>query len=196
MALPFNLNKAEQEFLGKQAKLGIETMLEDNPNALPLTPPGDWEGGDGKPESTLMKLHGVFVTLKLDGKLRGCMGTIIGHEPLYLSVYTIAREAAFNDPRFPPLTKAEWPKVEMEISVLTEPVICKDVNQIKIGQDGLILTYDNHQGLFLPQVPVENKWDLEQYLDNLCLKAGVPQGSWKKAGAVISCFQAQVFDVK
>lgn len=196
MSLPFNLNKEEQEFLGKQAKRAIQTVLDGDANALPLTPPGDWEGGNGKPESPLMKLHGVFVTLKIAGVLRGCMGTIMGHSPLYLNIWDIARQAAFNDPRFPRLTKEEWAKTDMEISVLSEPAVCKDTNKIEIGKDGLILTYDGRQGLFLPQVAVENKWNLEQYLNQLCLKTGVPEGSWKKDGAVVSTFQAQVFNVK
>lgn len=196
MALSFNLNKEEENFLGKQAKLAIQTQLDNDVHALPLTPPGNWQGGDGKPESTLMRLHGVFVTLKIDGQLRGCMGSIVGHEPLYLEIWNMARLAAFNDPRFAPLTKAEWPKCQMEISVLGEPVPCAGPDKIEIGKDGLILQYQGHQGLFLPQVPVENKWTVDQYLEHLCAKAGVPAGSWKKEGAVLLSFQAQVFPVQ
>lgn len=196
MALSFRLNTEEEDFLGKQAVLAIQTVLNEDPGALPLTPPGNWQGGDGKPESPLMKLHGVFVTLKRDGKLRGCMGTVTGNSPLYLNIWDIARSAAFSDPRFPALTKAEWPTTSLEISVLSEPVVVKDIKNIKIGDDGLILSYNGKSGVFLPQVPVENNWNLDQYLDQLCLKAGVPAGSWKNDGAVISSFEAQAFPVK
>lgn len=196
MALPFTLSKEEETFLGKQAKLAIQTRLDEDVHALPLTPPGNWQAEAGKPESTLMRLHGVFVTLNLNGQLRGCMGSIVGREPLYLEIWHIARMAAFSDPRFPPLTEAEWKKCEMDISVLTEPAPCPGIDKIEIGRDGLILQYRGHQGLFLPQVPVEQKWNLEQYLDHLCLKAGVPAGSWRNEGATIFCFQALVFPVQ
>lgn len=194
MSLSFKLDKKEQEFLGKQAILAIQSQLDGDQDALPLTPPGDLE--TGKNQSLLMRLLGSFVTLNIGGRLRGCIGSIIGHEPLYLNVWNMARQAAFNDPRFPPLTKDEWPAVTMEISVLDEPSPCLSVDQIEIGRDGLILQYAGRTGLFLPQVPVENHWNVQEYLKWLCAKAGVPDGSWKKPGARLFWFQAQVFSVR
>lgn len=195
MALSFSLNKEEEEFLGKQAKLAIQTQLMDDTAAQPLTPPENLQGGDGNPESPLMRPLGVFVTLHLAGRLRGCIGSIIAHEPLYLGTWNMARMAAFHDPRFPPLSRGEWNNIEMEISVLDQPVPCLDADKIEIGKDGLILQYAGHQGLFLPQVPVEQHWDLPQYLEQLCYKAGLPAGSWKKTGAKLFRFQAQVFPI-
>lgn len=194
MTLNFTLNDEEQQFLGKQAQLAIETQLAEDDNALPLTPPA--VSGQNGEKPVLMRLLGSFVTLNLDKRLRGCIGTVIGHEPLYLNVWNMARQAAFNDPRFPALTPEEWKRTNMEISVLGEPARCPDIRQIQIGRDGLILQYAGHTGLFLPQVPVENNWNIQEYLTWLCAKAGVPDGSWKKPGANLFWFQAQVFPVR
>lgn len=191
MALSFDLDQAQKDFLGRQAMLAIESVLNDDRNAAPLLP--DSQSGESGP---LGRDLGAFVTLNKGGALRGCIGTIVAHEPLYLNVWNMARAAAFNDPRFPPLQQGEWPFVKMEISVLDQPTRCPDVEQIVIGRDGLILTYKGRSGVFLPQVPVEQGWNLDQYLNNLCFKAGVPGGSWSKPGAEIFWYQALVFPVK
>lgn len=191
MALSFKLDAEQQAFLGRQAKLSIESALNGKTDARPLWPgPECSDGHDGLP---LSRELGSFVTLALNNNLRGCIGTIIAHEPLYLNVWNMARQAAFSDPRFPALTLAEWPAVSMEISVLDQPVLCPDPGQVEIGRDGLILTCQGRSGVFLPQVPVEQGWNREQYLDNLCLKAGVPAGSWRRPDAVLYWYQALVF---
>lgn len=194
MSLSFDLDNAQKDFLGRQAMYAIESALANDMAAKPLLPgPECAESQNGLP---LSRDLGSFVTLTERGSLRGCIGTIVAHEPLYLNVWNMARSAAFNDPRFPPLQPSEWREVSMEISVLDQPVRCPDVNQIVIGRDGLILTYQGRSGVFLPQVPVEQGWDLIQYLNHLCLKAGVPQESWRKPGAEIYWYQALVFPVK
>lgn len=187
MSLSFDLNDEQKEFLSRQASQAIETVFAGDSNARPSKPP------QVPANSVLERNLGSFVTLELAGNLRGCIGTIVAREPLYLNVWNMARAAAFNDPRFPPLTAAEWKRASVEISVLDEPSMCPDVNQIVIGRDGLILTYQGRSGVFLPQVPVEQGWNLQQYLDHLCMKAGVAPGSWKKPGAVIYWYQALVF---
>lgn len=194
MALSFDLDQAQKDFLGRQARVAIDSALQGNISAMPLLP--EPESGAAQTGSALGRDLGSFVTLNEGGALRGCIGTIIAREPLYLNVWNMARAAAFNDPRFPPLQAAEWPKVEMEISVLDQPTRCPDVEQIVIGRDGLILSYKGRSGVFLPQVPVEQGWNLDQYLNNLCIKAGVPVGSWSKPGAEIFWYQALVFPVK
>lgn len=191
MALSFNLDAEQKAFLGRQARLAIETVLSGDTEARPLWP--DPECSDGHSGLPLSQELGSFVTLTLNNSLRGCIGTIVAHEPLYLNVWHMARQAAFNDPRFPPLTATEWPQASIEISVLDQPTRCPDPNQIEIGRDGLILSYNGRNGVFLPQVPIEQGWNREQYLDNLCLKAGVPQGSWRKPEAVLYWYQALVF---
>lgn len=194
MALSFDLDQTQKDFLGRQAILAIESVLNDDRNARPLLP--DPESGKSENALVLERDLGSFVTLNEGGALRGCIGTIIAREPLYLNVWNMARAAAFNDPRFPPLQAGEWGQVKMEISVLDQPTRCPDVDQIVIGRDGLILSYQGRSGVFLPQVPVEQGWNLDQYLNNLCFKAGVPAGSWNRPGAEIFWYQALVFPVK
>lgn len=194
MALSFDLDQTQKDFLGRQAILAIESVLNDDRNARPLLP--DPESGKSVNALVLGRDLGSFVTLTEGGALRGCIGTIIAREPLCLNVWNMARAAAFNDPRFPPLQAGEWGQVKMEISVLDQPTRCPDVDQIVIGRDGLILSYQGRSGVFLPQVPVEQGWNLDQYLNNLCFKAGVPAGSWNRPGAEIFWYQALVFPVK
>lgn len=189
MPLSFSLDENEKSFLLAQATRAIETALAGELDAQPIKP----EANAG---SALMRDLGSFVTLERNHSLRGCIGTIIGREPLWQNVWNMARAAAFSDPRFPPLVSAEWKGLEMDISVLDQPSPCPDPSQIVIGRDGLILQYAGHSGVFLPQVPVEQGWDLDAYLNNLCSKAGVPAGSWKKPGAALFWYQALVFGKK
>ena len=187
MPLTFGLNDQEKKFLCDQAAYAIDSGFADGSvGAAPKRP-------DKSPNSPLFRNLGSFVTLTLKGRLRGCIGTIIAHEPLWLNVWNMARAAAFQDPRFPSLTAAEWSNCSFEISVLDQPELCPDPNQIKIGRDGLILQYRGRTGVFLPQVPVEQHWNLEEYLENLCGKAGVPQGSWESPEAKLFWYQALVF---
>lgn len=189
MPLSFDLNGEERKFLLKQASRAIESALEGEMGAKPARPEKDAGG-------VLERDLGSFVTLSRGHALRGCIGTIIGREPLWQNVWNMARAAAFSDPRFPPLEASEWPGLEMEISVLDQPSPCPDPAQIVIGRDGLILQYAGHSGVFLPQVPVEQGWNLREYLDNLCRKAGVPAGSWQRPGAALFWYQALVFGEK
>lgn len=195
MALSFELDDAEKKYLLRQAKLSIQSALDGNKAAKPLnpTPVTISECAVNLEESAVNQELGSFVTLTENGALRGCIGTIIGREPLYLNVWNMARAAAFHDARFRPLTSAEWPQVKVDISVLDKPALCPDPEQIVIGRDGLILDYQGRSGVFLPQVPVEQGWNLQEYLDHLCVKAGVAPGSWSKPGAKIYWYQAMVF---
>ncbi|MBD5641612.1 MAG: AmmeMemoRadiSam system protein A, partial [Desulfovibrio sp.] len=165
MSLSFSLDDAQKDFLARQAELAIASVLDNDPQARPLLP--DPECSQSEHGFTLNRKLGSFVTLTQRGNLRGCIGTIIGQEPLYLNVWNMARAAAFNDPRFPPLRASEWPAVDMEISVLDSPSRCPDPQEIVIGRDGLILSYQGRNGVFLAQVPVEQGRDVGQYLENL-----------------------------
>lgn len=146
--------------------------------------------------------RGVFVTLKEHGELRGCIGFPMPIMPLGKAVVKAAIAAAFDDCRFPPVRKEEIKKLEIEISVLTVPEQVKAarpeeyLKKIKIGRDGLILDCMGHCGLLLPQVPVEEKWGVEEYLDFVCRKAGLPPKTWKEKGAVLRCFQAEIIREK
>jgi AmmeMemoRadiSam system protein A len=142
--------------------------------------------------ANLQQLRGVFVTLKKKGELRGCIGRIIGDEPLCKLVGAMAIQAAFNDKRFRPLTVAELNDCEIEISVLTPMKQIAGAGDIVVGRDGVLLSQKGRSAVFLPQVATEQGWNREELLDNLCLKAGLEAGSWKKE-AQLSTFQAVVF---
>jgi AmmeMemoRadiSam system protein A len=139
---------------------------------------------------------GAFVTLNLCGRLRGCIGSILAREPLYVTVARMGYAAAFEDPRFPPLRPEEWAGVSMEISVLSVLTRCPDPELIEVGRHGLMLTRGGHSGVFLPQVPVEQGWDRLAYLDALCGKAGLPRGAWRGPDAVLHWYEAFVFHAR
>ncbi|MEW5726032.1 MAG: AmmeMemoRadiSam system protein A, partial [Thermodesulfobacteriota bacterium] len=143
--------------------------------------------------ATLRTPRGAFVTLKRRGALRGCIGHVVADAPLAEVVATMAVQAAFYDPRFPPLTKAELDGLTIEISVLTPLTEVKAVGEIQVGQDGLVVEKEPYRGLLLPQVPVEQGWDRDEFLDQTCVKAGLPPGTWKEAGVKIYRFEALVF---
>lgn len=144
--------------------------------------------------------RGVFVTLRKGKELRGCIGFPLPMFPLGKAVVKSAIAAAFEDPRFPPLSEGEFGEVELELSVLTVPekIKVKDsseyLEKIKVGRDGLIIKYGGNSGLLLPQVPGEQGWGVEEYLDGICMKAGLAPGAWKEDGVSLESFQAQIFN--
>jgi AmmeMemoRadiSam system protein B/AmmeMemoRadiSam system protein A len=140
----------------------------------------------------LQRERGVFVTLNKRGELRGCIGNMTPNGPLCRLVSAMALESAFRDSRFTPVTLDEVPQLEIEISVLTPMQPIRHYSEIVVGRDGVLLSKNGRSAVFLPQVAPEQGWSREQMLDNLCLKAGLPAGSWKD-GASFSVFQAEVF---
>lgn len=142
---------------------------------------------------------GTFVTLTTGGRLRGCIGHIIPQEPLIEGVKVNAINAAFHDPRFPPLTKEEWKRVRIELSVLTDPrpLSYSDaddlLNKLRPDVDGLIIRKGYHQATFLPQV-WEQLPKKEEFLSHLCLKAGLGADAWKKGDLEVSVYQVQAFE--
>ena len=142
-------------------------------------------------DETLKTNCGAFVTLKKEETLRGCIGHIIGDKPLFLIVRDMAIAAATQDYRFPPVTPSEIDDLEIEISVLTPMQKVGNVNEIKVGRDGLMIKRGYMSGLLLPQVPVEQGWDKATFLEHLCYKAGLPADAWKSSE--LWKFQAIVF---
>ena len=130
--------------------------------------------------------------MKERGELRGCIGHTRADVPLYQAVQQMAVAAATSDPRFPPLTPEELSDVTVEISILSPFRRIMDAAQVEVGVHGLMIYKDNQRGLLLPQVPVEQGWDRQEYLDNLCLKAGLPADCWRE-GATLYAFTALVF---
>jgi AmmeMemoRadiSam system protein A len=135
---------------------------------------------------------GAFVTLRVQGDLRGCIGYPEPHLPLVDVIERCAVSAALSDPRFPSLNTSEWPLVRLEISVLgpIEPIA--DVAEIEIGRHGLIAELGRRRGLLLPQVAVEWNWDRETFAGHTCAKAGLPRDAWQH-GAKLFKFEAEVF---
>jgi len=135
---------------------------------------------------------GAFVTLKEKGLLRGCIGYIEPVYPLYQTVIQTAIRAACRDPRFPPVSAEELDDLEIEISVLSPLKKVHSPKAVEVGKHGLVISQGDKKGLLLPQVPVENHWSRETFLNEACLKAGLPLDAWK-LGAEIYIFEAIVF---
>jgi len=136
---------------------------------------------------------GVFVTLKKNGDLRGCIGLVRGVEPLSRSLPEMAVAAATRDHRFPSVKLDELSKIEIEISILSPMEPVKNIEEITIGRDGLMLQRGHCSGLLLPQVPVEWNWNRDEFLKNLCLKAGVATGSHLLPDTKLWRFSAEIF---
>jgi len=143
------------------------------------------------PSAHLAQPRGVFTTLHLKGHLRGCIGHIFAENPLYKAVIETAAAAAFDDPRFVPVTAEEADSLQIEISVLS-PLVPIQPKDVVIGKHGLLVTHQGRRGLLLPQVPIEWEWDREQFLTELCHKAGLPGDAWKH-GVQLEAFTAEVF---
>ncbi len=178
------ISREVQVFLLQLARNVIDSRLREE---VPLIP--DQAGQ----YSILKEKRGVFVTLKKDGQLRGCIGYPLPYKTLLDAIVDNAQAAAFQDPRFPPVRSAELPGIHLEISILTVPKRVVSADDVLVGRDGIIISTAFNRGLLLPQVPVEQNWDLHQYLDYGCLKAGLPLGFWRNNPVSIDTFQAQVF---
>jgi AmmeMemoRadiSam system protein B/AmmeMemoRadiSam system protein A len=144
-------------------------------------------------KGVLTEKRGAFVTLTKRGRLRGCVGYIQPVKALAEAVQEMAIAAATKDRRFPPVTKEELPEIGIEISVLSRLEKIKNVDEIRIGRDGLYIIKSWKSGLLLPQVATDNNWDKEEFLENVCYKAGLPKEAWKDKDAVLYRFSADVF---
>ena len=133
----------------------------------------------------------AFVTLTKNGRLRGCIGYTEAVAPLFKVVQECAVAAATEDPRFPPVSPMELPSLRVEISVLT-PLFPIRPEEVEVGRHGLMVARGGMRGLLLPQVPVEWGWDREMFLDQTCVKAGLPPSAWRH-GATLRAFTAEVF---
>ncbi|MGC8675971.1 MAG: TIGR00296 family protein [Candidatus Micrarchaeia archaeon] len=147
--------------------------------------------------------YGVFVTLyeHQTHALRGCIGFPRAFEQVKKLLPQAAIAAATEDPRFNPLDKRELDSIVIEVSILSEPVRIEGKpeeipKQIKIGEDGLIIEYGYHSGLLLPIVAVEGQWSSREFLENVCLKAGLPAHTWMRHGVALYKFSTQVFREK
>lgn len=178
------LDVPEQKFLLLTARQVIEARLQNQTYVIPETELG-------KP--VFFEKRGVFVTLKKRGQLRGCIGYPLPYKGLLDAVVDNAAAAAFQDPRFPPVKVPELSDICIEISVLTVPRTVQNPLDVRVGHDGIIVTDGFKRGLLLPQVPLEEGWELETYLNYGCIKAGLPADHWRTGRPKIEVFSAQVF---
>ena len=186
---------------GKE-KVGVDLGLneEEKKTLLEIAHTVIWNKASGKEvpqfkvtSARLKELRGAFVTVTKKGTLRGCIGHIRGTKPLYQTVEEMAEAAAFQDPRFPPITKKELKDLEIEISVLTPFKQITDVSEIEVGVHGIYMERGFYSGLLLPQVATEYGWDRDTFLEQTCRKAGLPPDAWKDKETKIYIFSADIF---
>lgn len=183
--MTLSLNNEEKTLLLRLARLAIETQLEERPLVLSdigMTP-------------KLQEKRATFVTLTIDGKLRGCIGDLVPEQALYLDVIENARSAAFDDPRFLPLAQPELEKTQIEISILGLPERLKYsspadlIDYLAAKHLGVVLSKGAYRATFLPQV-WEELPEPEQFLAHLCLKANLSPDEWQY-GVTIETYQVE-----
>jgi len=186
------LSEDEGKYLLGVARETIKNRL-DNIEESPI----NWKEIPKKFQERL----GTFVTVTIEDSLRGCIGHIIPRESLIEGIKENAINAAFKDPRFHPLTKEEYNKIDIEISILTSPkelsyAGAEDLlKKLRPGIDGVIIKKGFYEATFLPQV-WEQLTEKEEFLSHLCLKAGLSPDSWKREELHVSTYQVQAFEEK
>ena len=133
--------------------------------------------------------YGAFATLRRGTELRGCIGNFAGTGSLRTVLPRVIREAALSDPRFPPVRTEEIEELSLSISLLTPAEPVGGYEGIQLGRHGIILTVGRNRAIFLPEVAVEQAWDLDTTLEMLTRKAGAPPGSWKGRNARFQVFE-------
>lgn len=137
--------------------------------------------------------RGIFVTLKKEKRLRGCIGQILGYEPLRQSIREMTLAAAFDDPRFPPVNLNELRLIKIHISILTVPKPVASYKDIRIGLDGIIVSCGRKKGVYLPEVAVETGWDQRTFFTSCALeKAQMTAAELDKA--TLEVFQTESFE--
>ena len=173
----FSFKKEEKDMLFDIARKSIKSMLYDS-KRITLD--------DNQIPEALKRPLGAFVTLKINGVLRGCIGRFVSTDPLYDVVRASAVSSAFEDPRFPALTKSEYEKVEIEITVLGPMKKINSISEIKLGKHGIYIKKDMRAGTMLPQVAIEYGWSVEEFLGYTSRdKAGIGWDGWKTADIFI-----------
>lgn len=176
-------NNEEKKFLLSLARQSIKSYLSEEEILCPETD-----------NAKLKKQCGVFVTLKKDAVLRGCIGCMESKDPLFLSVVRKAVDAATRDFRFRPLELEELPYVIIEISVLSKLRQIEDIEEIQMGKHGVMVRMGNAGGVFLPQVAYETGWDRKTFLSQLCEnKSGLKKDAWKDPECKKFIFTCDVF---
>jgi AmmeMemoRadiSam system protein B/AmmeMemoRadiSam system protein A len=179
----FSLTKPEKDALLKIARKSVETAVRQGAH---------YEASAGASQA-LAQERGAFVTLTKNGELRGCIGYVSPFKPLYMTVRDVAMAAALEDTRFRPVTAGELGDLQYEISVLSPLRRVRDVQEIRVGLDGLLIHRGGREGLLLPQVAGDQRWDRLTFLEQVCYKAGLPARTWQDPDADLFRFTALVF---
>jgi len=182
-----DISKEEKQMLLETARDSIKSLFKPQMEIKEL---------NSEKHPIFASKSGAFVTLTKNNNLRGCIGYIISDRPLYQTIKDAAIQAATSDPRFPPLSVDEIDKIELEISILSEPFPLKNYDEIIVGKHGLILEEGVHRGLLLPQVPIEHNLNKDEYLSALCQKAGLYADYWKEKQLKLKAFTATIFSEK
>jgi len=176
------LTEAERRELLRLARESIRAAVEGRNASLEPVSPTD----------ALLASGGAFVTIRLNGELRGCVGMVWPRDPLYQTVARMAEASALDDPRFAPLTPSELALATIEISRLSPPRQVP-AEAVDAGRHGLYIVRDTARGLLLPQVPLRYGWTREEFLAETCIKAGLAADAWRDPGTTLFIFEAEVF---
>jgi len=178
--MEFSLTDNEKQILLTTARESITSKLENRSANYPEAP------------MSLQEPLGSFVTLHIKGKLRGCIGHMLPVRALIEDIKILSGESAFHDPRFPSLGLKELENIDIEISVLS-PLEVSSAEKVIVGKHGIIMKNGFNSGVLLPQVPIEQGWNREEFLSNTCRKAGMQNNCWKDPNTKIEIFTAVVF---
>lgn len=176
------LTSDEKQTLVRLARATIEQWA-----GLPANPP---EVG----ERLQTEKRGVFVTLRLNGELRGCIGYIQPFETIADSIRELSLKSASEDPRFDPVTPSEVGQLSIEISVLTPVEPIAGPGDLIIGRHGVVVESGWRKGLLLPEVATEAGWDAEAFLSGCCRKAGLARDAWRRPGVKLFRFETEHFE--
>jgi len=176
-----SLADREKQILLKVARRALELAVERD------------ESLESLPENAeLSRPAGAFVTLRQRSRLRGCIGRLASRDSLISVVAYCARAAASEDPRFRAVSACEVSEIVIELSILS-PLEDINLEQVKVGQHGLLVSTDFQRGVLLPQVAVEFQWSPERFLEETCVKAGLERTAWKQSGTRVQAFTTESF---
>jgi AmmeMemoRadiSam system protein A len=175
------IDRAEQGKLLRRVRAAMEAAVRGEAAA---------EFPDAELTEHLRAPHGVFVTLKKSGELRGCIGKMDFERPLWSNALTAAVASALEDPRFPPVTVPELGEITIEVSILNRPEDLPRPEMFDVARHGIIVEKGWRHGLFLPKVAVEQGWDATKTLEMVCWKAGLPADAWRDPSARLQVFTA------
>ncbi|MGE4497527.1 MAG: AmmeMemoRadiSam system protein A [Deferribacterales bacterium] len=182
--MDFDISSDSKRFLLETARKAVKSSLEKSPLIIPPAPEG------------LGFKSGCFVTLHVNGRLRGCIGNFRNDVNIVKNVADMAVQAAFQDPRFPSVSEGELDSLEFEISVLSPMIPISSVEEAEVGRDGLYVVKGFNRGVLLPQVAEEYGWDKYEFISHTCAKAGLSFDAWKTEKIELYRFEAVVFSEK